>query len=255
MTLEGESDREDALVGRPEFALDELSLVVRGAFMPHLFSPDWLASHELIGQDDLTTSKVEVVSPNATVFHCGAFRIQVMPEVLQVSTTDLAETERARDLMIGILRSLPYAPLSALGMNRSVHVTLPSEDEWHLIGDYLVPKEPWVESEVLNLPGMLNLTLQGVRPDKYGGFVQVQVQPSAKIKNSIYVAVNDHFDLSLVDSQPTRRPEFKYSAGVDAEITVDKVSIALDVLTHEWNPFTHRVDNAIKFVAGLSRME
>ena len=242
-------------MGRPEIALDEHSIVVRGAFMAHLITPDWLASKELIGPDDLTHSVVEVISPNVTVFRSGAFRVQVMPEVLQVLTTDLAETERARDLILGILRALPYAPVSVLGMNRSVHFTPSSEEEWHAIGDRLAPKEPWESSEVLNLPGMVDVTLQGVRPDKYGGFVQVQVQPSGRIAHSVYVAVNDHFDLSIVDSQPTRRPEFKKGANDNAEITVDKTPVAIEVLKSEWTSFTKRANKVIEFVAGLGEGE
>ncbi|WP_157901097.1 hypothetical protein [Streptomyces davaonensis] len=239
-------------MGRLEFALDELSIVIRGAFMPHTFSPGWLASGQLISEDDLSTSSVEVISSNLTVFICGAFRVQVMPEVLQISTSDLAEIERARDLVIGILRSLPYAPTSKMGLNRSVHFTPGSEEEWHAIGDHLAPKEPWEEQGILNLPGMLNVTLQGVRPDKYGGFVQVQVQPSAKIPSSVYVAINDHFDLTLVDSQPEQRgPQFQALSPESGELTVDKTSVALEILTNEWNSFNQRAHKAIEFVAGL----
>ncbi|MER6628521.1 hypothetical protein ABT301_09800 [Streptomyces sp. NPDC000987] len=240
-------------MGRTEFALYELSIVVRGAFMPHTLSPKWLASNQLIGEDDLATAKVEVISPEITVFHCGAFRIQVMPEVLQISTSDLAETERVRDLMIGIIRTLPYVPLSALGFNSSAHFTPASEDEWHAIGDRLVPKQAWEDQQILNLPGMVDVTLQGVRPDKYGGAVQVQVQPSAKIPASVFVSINDHFDLTVVDSQPTQRgPYFRTSSRTN-ELTTDKLPVALDVLTNEWNSFKNRADRAMEFVADMGR--
>jgi len=176
-----------------------------------------------------------------------------MPEVFQIATTDLAETQRVRDLMIGVLRALPYAPLSVLGLNRSVHFTPESEDAWHAIGDRLVPKHCWEQDEILKLPGMVDVTLQGVRPDKYGGSIQIQVQPSAKISASVFVAVNDHFNLTVVDSQPTERgPQFK-GVATENELTPEKVEIALEVLTNEWTAFCKRADKAIDFVAALSR--
>ncbi|MFJ8975125.1 MULTISPECIES: hypothetical protein [Streptomyces] len=238
-------------MGRTEFALFELSIVARGAFMPHTIHPDWLSSNQLIGEDDLSASKIEVLSPEITAFRCGGFRVQVMPEALQISTADLAETERVRDLMIGILRTLPYAPLMVLGLNRSTHFTPDSEEAWHEIGDRLAPKKAWEEGEILTLPGMVDITLQGVRPDKYGGFVQIQVQPSAKIPASVFVSINDHFNLTRIDSQPTERGPLRGGTALENDLTHNKVEIALEVLTNEWNAFTKRAENAIEFVAGL----
>ena len=40
---------------------------------------------------------------------------------------------------------------------------------------------------------MLNLQMQGVRPDKYRGNIRVTVQPSGAVQPGVFVSVNDHF--------------------------------------------------------------
>ncbi|RST19351.1 hypothetical protein E2C00_08530 [Streptomyces sp. WAC05374] len=234
------------------FAFDELNIVARGAFTPVLLRPAWLGERQLVSDDDLSTVKVEVISPTATLFTVGAFRVQVTPDGLQISTNDLAETERARDLALGILHGHNHTPLAALGLNRTIHFTPGSEREWHAIGDRLVPKDTWEQKGILDLPGMVNVTLQGVRPDKYGGYMRVHIQPSNRVPYSVYIAVNDHFTLRRVENQPTARETPTVDAVLESEsFSLDKSRVALEVLAGEWSSFLARSEKAIKFVSGL----
>ncbi|MEV7508933.1 hypothetical protein AB0O57_13385 [Streptomyces sp. NPDC091201] len=235
-----------------EFAFDELNIVARGAFTPITLTPAWLGEHQLISDDDIQNAKVEVISPAATVFVVGAFNIQITPDGLQIATSDLAETERARDLALGILLGHRHTPLAALGLNRTIHYSPGSEGAWHSIGDQLVPKGIWEEQGILNFPGMADATLQGARSDKYGGYVRVQVQPSMKLPFAVFIGVNDHFSLTRVQNQPTKRETPTEESGlVSGSFSLEKNAVAQQVLAEEWGAFLERSEKAIRFISTL----
>ena len=56
----------------------------------------------------------------------------------------------------------------------------------------LAPERAW--QELLDQGELRNLTMRAARPDHHGGYVQVQVQPSRRIENGIFLNVNDHYD-------------------------------------------------------------
>jgi hypothetical protein len=234
------------------FSFDEINIVVRGAFSPILLGPEWLAERQLISDDDLSASSTELISATATAFTIETFRIQVTPDGLQVATSDIAESERARDLALGIVHGHAQTPLAAVGLNRTIHFTPDSEEEWHAVGDRLVPKNTWEEGGILEIPGMMNVTLQGVRPDKYGGYVRVQVQPSARLPYSVFIAVNDHFSLTRVENQPSKREAPAVDAVLESgSFSLEKNAVAVEVLTGEWSSFLERSEKAIRFVSKL----
>jgi hypothetical protein len=68
-----------------------------------------------------------------------------------------------------------------------------SESAWHDFGHLLAPEEPW--EGLLEKPGLLNVTVQGVRTDDYTGHIQVQAQPSKRIQHGVHLGVNDHYQL------------------------------------------------------------
>ena len=55
-------------------------------------------------------------------------------------------------------------------------------------------------------PGMKNLVMQSLRPDKYQGYIQVGIDPSEfekALPYGIHVAINDHFELSSPLKSPS----------------------------------------------------
>jgi len=195
-------------VSTPQIAADSLSIVVPGIFRPLPLSPHSLFEHGLIGQADYDAREVELLLPNeAITFKVGAFQVHCQSDKLQVTTADEAEFERLRDLVAGILRSLTDTKVSQLGINRSVHFFAADNESWNAIGDSLVNNDIW--GDALPLPGMRVAVFWGSRTDKFAGRVQVQVEPSSLYPNAVYVAYNDHYELTMVDSQPASREEFQ----------------------------------------------
>ena len=220
-------------MGTPVVVVDGCAVVVRGHFNPAIISPAWLLHVELISGKQYGDTETTIVSEDITMFRTGWAQVQASREFFQVSTSDAAEFERLRDLASGVLAVLKHTPVSALGINRHAHLEVESRSAWHAVGDLLSPKSIW--EGVLNLPGTQSVTMLGVRPDLYAGRVQVQVEPSSRLEQGIYVAHNDHYSLTRVERQPSSREEFGAEDPPDLSTNSSKISTAQEILSDSWS--------------------
>lgn len=234
-------------MARVPLSHDELALVVKGHFNASIFSPAWLSKVELIGPGEYEDSEVQVITPAVARFRCGWLECTVTSDTLQLSTTHEDEFERTRDVMAGILRILDQTPVAALGINRFTHFPAGSLEKWHGIGDALVPKSNW--GDVLTLPGLLNLTLFGVRPDKYAGKVQVAVEPSESVLYGVKVTHNDHYDLQVVEKQPEDRESIADTnrEGIGTP-TSDKIPVAISILLDDFQASITRSNRTLEHI-------
>jgi hypothetical protein len=122
-----------------------------------------------------------------------------------------------------------------MGINRDFHYGLESQKAWHRVGDRLAPKQEW--AEVLTEPGLINLMIQGERPDNLEGYLQVRVQPSTRVDLGVYVHVNDHYQLPSPSTTPTGAP------GI------------IDILTENWNESLRRGSEIAQRIADLGELE
>ena len=103
-----------------------------------------------------------------------------------------------RDIVLGTFFLLEHTPVSALGLNRQMHFSLGSEEDWHRVGDRLAPKEGW--SGVLEgRPGMRALLITTQRGDEQGSIVGVRVEPSAQIKHGVFFELNEHYPAPKIE--------------------------------------------------------
>jgi hypothetical protein len=232
--LDLDTAAEDAM-DLPPLVSDIYQVVVRGDFKPVNVSPAWLRDQDLIGDPEHEEATFEVLLPNEiAIFNAGWIRCQATPDNLTLQTDQQAEVGRLRDLAIGILRAFDK-PVSLLGINRTVHFSLRNTKQWHSVGDHIVHNEIW--DGILTLPGMRVATYWGQRSDKYAGRIQVQIEPSFQVHPGIFVGYNDHYDLTTVESQPTTRTEFDTTdLRENTEVTIEKVAVAIEVLTNQWEP-------------------
>lgn len=220
-------------------ALEGVAVVVRGAINPPIITPQWLLDQGIVGQEDFDRQEVEVISRDLVAFSLGWLTCNATPETLQFSTADPDELLRVRDVALRTLELLSHTPVAALGINRTFHSVTDSIDNFHAIGDTLVPKAFWAEELVL--PGTKDVTIQAVRPDLYGGYVQVAVQPSAAVPNAVFVLQNDHFELTRVDAQPEVRAEFTGTPGT-VEASPAKNDIAVEILRDRFEDSLRRAE-------------
>jgi hypothetical protein len=165
----------------PNLALDSVAVVIRGYFNPALFSSGWMLSRGLITAQDVVDAKQQMATPDAASFETSWFRLFSTRDVLNISTVESEDFERVRDLAAGLMKDLPDTPIAVMGINRDVHFTVSSRREWHAIGDRLAPKNIW--EGVLREPGTGTLGILSLRPDDYSGYIQVIIQPSARISD------------------------------------------------------------------------
>lgn len=228
-------------------SLGQVTVVLKGNLNPSIFSPAWLLSQGVVGNAEYEEAEIEVISRDITSFKCAWIDLFASVDTLQLSTRVDAEFERLRDAAIAILRSLPHTPIAVLGINRIVHFRVESTEAAHRIGDTLVPKEPW--RDVLEFPGMRAVTVWGVRPGTQAGRVQVTVEPSNAIPNGVFVAHNDHYELTERESHPSGRDEgWLLGDQAPVEATSDKLPLAVGLLADDWKNSMNRAEAVIQRV-------
>ena len=182
-----------------------VSVVLRGNFNPAIFQPSWFALQNLIRLSEAEAARVEIIHPDATVFTAEWLVVNVTGDRFHASTTQEAYYETLRDLVMGVFDLLRHTPLRVMGLNRDFHYRTSSKEAWHSLGHRLAPIGDW--ESVLRKLGMLNVTMQGERPDNLDGYIQVKVEPSKLVEHGVYVAVNDHYNLRAGDPATDGTPK------------------------------------------------
>lgn len=176
----------------------DAQIVLSGEFTPAIFSPDWFARHNLIGNEDVEAARegTLVVAREATTFQTDWFSIQVLQQ--QVVFTSLGPvTPLLKDLAAGVLMILPETQVAGVGLNFRAHYRTPAKTEYHRIGDTLAPKDIWNALFPGMHVGLANLQImaqkvndEGIGVD--GNQYHVFVQPSNLVEQGVFVATNDH---------------------------------------------------------------
>jgi hypothetical protein len=237
-------------VSSPEISSDVCQIVVIGNFNPAIFSSGWLLANALISEEESEDARPQAIVPQLSIFEVAWLRCEVTTERLLVATGEPGQYERLRDIAAGILDVLKHTPIQSLGINRTFHVRMPSRKSWHRIGDLFAPKEVWGRS--LILPGMRDVTVTSVRPDLYSGELNVTLQPSATVKWGFFLAINDHYNLKLVESQPTSRNEFEDESSIEErkapEPSAEAIPMALEILSNRWAESNERAEALVQMI-------
>jgi hypothetical protein len=180
----------------PSFSLviDNSSVVLLGRFNPAIFQPAWLAAQSLIRREEAEHAQGLVFAPELAHFTLDWLRLQVTTERFEASTEDPAHAEVLRDLVLSIFSILEHTPFDKMGINRSLHYKMGSDDHWHRFGDLVAPKPPW--TSVLSQPGLRSLTMEGKRAEAPEARIQVKVEPSTRVRPGVFFATNEHYELS-----------------------------------------------------------
>jgi hypothetical protein len=239
--------------------LDDVSIqghtiVVLGRFTPSVFSPAWMRLNNLLGQQESEEAAIGFIIPPAANFSTDWLTVNVNEQSLSLSSGVTQDYSRLRDTAIGILTILNQTPINALGLNLECHWQPGSQESWHQFGDDIAPKQFWIELGLF-LPGLQDLTIRGVRQDSWGGNLNVTVQPSLPIAGGLYARVNDHYDLRLVERQPSTRTEFltEEFKPVPVEPASQNVDFALSILRDQWDESISRSEVLIHRLVARSR--
>jgi hypothetical protein len=180
-------------------------IVLTGSFNPAIFQPAWFARQNLLPQTEADTADVKAIVHQFCDFETGRFHIQVTNERFAVLTKADANPAPLRDLVLGTFYILEHTPVSALGLNRHMHFSLPSMDVWNQVGHKLAPKEPWKEIMKGHI-GLRALIIQnesappeGETALPKGATLTVKLEPSTQIKYGVYFDTNENYPAPATD--------------------------------------------------------
>lgn len=185
-------------MSEPIIFLQGMSLVLLGDFNPKIFQPAWFVAQKLIGEKEGDSADIKAITADIVIFTMDWLRVQVSRERFQLSTQQEPYYEMMRDLLVGTFTILEHTPVHSMGINLDYHYRMPSTNSWHELGHKFAPKEPW--AEVLDKPGLLNLTMQSIRENRHPGLVNVSVAPSVKVNPGVCIVVNDHYEVEVSKS-------------------------------------------------------
>lgn len=177
-----------------QIELIEHSIVLVGDFNPSIFQPFWFAQNGLIKEKEAESAKIKIIHPEVVEFESDWLRVQITRERFLMSTIQEPFFEILRDLVLSTFKLLKYTPLNKMGINLIQRIKMKDEASWHAIGDKLTPKEIW--NGILNKPGMLKISMQGIREDELNGNINVHVEPDKRTQYGILINVNSHFEAS-----------------------------------------------------------
>ena len=188
---------------RIEPEISGVAINILGKFNPAIFTPAWFALHNLLPQSAADSANLGIAHQQLTAFSTDWLRLEVSTERFTAETLQ-APNIRLRDLVVSVFnKHLYHTPLSALGINRSVHFQVPSMAARDRLGRILAPVEPWgawmhALGSTGEQGGMTSLTMTQVDPEGRppGGRINVKVEPSNRIgqgRLGVFVEVNDHY--------------------------------------------------------------
>lgn len=187
-----------------------VSLVLLGRFKPAEFELRRLTELKALPKSDLEGAQYEaLLRDQAVSFLLPWGKLTVLTEKLQMDVTQVPYV-RGADLVLRLMHEVaPASTVLKFGINLTSHyrfVSIPDRDKF---ASRLVPPAGWgkfgqrVEAtfslEGRKHGGLTIVTLRDANPpDRSGGWIDVNVQPSPLVPNDLGVAVgiNDHFELS-----------------------------------------------------------
>ena len=198
-----------------------------GSFNPAIVHPSWLAEHEILAPSDLSFDTPEgdsdidlrLVTPDFAQFRIGWLTVQVTREHFDLTTPETDRVPLLRDAAINIFTLLSHTPVMALGINRLGHYPL-EVGALNRIMESVVRTETWQEDAPNAELATLTVRMPRADPDDRG-FTAVTIEPSIRIPNGLFVAVNDHHEIESTGeelpqaSAALRILESKWDSGLD----------------------------------------
>ena len=193
--------------------LGECSIVLLGHFNPIIFSPLWFAKNGIVSEEAAKAATVSgdlIIHPRFAAFQLGSIRLQVEETRLFARTSEAPWVNLCDFIARTFGEFLVHTPINQMGINRTVHFSVGSEETRNKIGRIIAPPEPWgiwgkeIEASRGSMrDGCVNLTMLQHKTacNGYTGFVQVSVQPSDFVRANagLFVTVNDHYEFKPMD--------------------------------------------------------
>jgi hypothetical protein len=176
---------------KPE--INRIDVVLLGDFNPKIFSPAWLAAHDLIGEQESEDANIEIIHSDVAIFSLPWFRAQITRDRFSIFTEQEAYFGILYDLVSHAFKILEHTPIHTFGYNWGMHFKCNSEEEWHGFGHYVAPPKIW--TGILENPALFRLEMTEKYPpsDLLDGTMKIRVEPSRRINLGVFININHHF--------------------------------------------------------------
>jgi hypothetical protein len=180
------------------------AIVLVGSFNPAIFQPAWFAKLGLLSEETTKKAEVKIITPQVCHFETDEFVLQVVDQRFLVQSKMSADPAPLSDLVSGTFFILEHTPVTAMGLNRQMHVDLQSEEAWHRFGDRLVPKDGW-KSVLDGRPGMVGVAVQSPMKDFPNALFTMRIEPSQRLKHGAYFDTNENYSAQADEPEPLKR--------------------------------------------------
>ena len=210
----------------PSTARETLSIVFLGSFNPRIFHPSWFVleglvlNEQVLGGISESNKDGPLVTPDLSRCEINQdVMVECLTDRLSINATTMLGEETARTLSSAMLSKLPHTPITAVGINHTQIIEARSEDEWHRIGDLLVPKDGVWNQVMKNRPGMAIVRVEEYRPGPPTVRVWATIEPVREKTPPYRISIhtNWHTDIPQNPSDGLKSAE-----------------IAADFLTSQW---------------------
>lgn len=185
-----------------------LGIVFLGSFNPRIFHPSWFENEGLARPDELAESLSErqqniLVTPDVARCDIGPdISVECLQHRLTINSATSLGEERLRNLASDILSKLPHTPITAIGLNHSLVYESKTEQDWHDIGDMLVPKERIWNEVMEQRPGMAIVRIEECRSGPVPVRIWVTIEPIREIHPPYRFQIHTNWHGDLKNDPP-----------------------------------------------------
>lgn len=185
--------------------LDIASIVLRGSFNPAIFQPEWFERSQLLSRDEVDaaaprTNSAEpgprsfVITQDVALWTTGWLQLQVTHDQFSATTERGDNIDRLGELVAGTFRLLEHTPVTKLGMNRTLHMQLATDDDYARFGEWLCPPDRW--KPLMNNPKVYAVQIGGQCLARRQARLHVLVNPSARVERGVSIQTNEEHDVT-----------------------------------------------------------
>lgn len=164
-----------------------------GDFNPKIFHPNWFVAEGILGKEEGSEAELKIIHNDLASFAIDWMFFEVTVNRCVIWTEKEPYFEALRDVAIGTFSILSHSPIKALGLNWEFTYKSEKEEDLHLIGNMLAPKEIW--DGVIENPGLRKMTMRSPKEGVFKGEINVNIQPDVNTKYGVVFNLNDHYDL------------------------------------------------------------
>ncbi len=125
--------------------LQQLNIVWVGPLSPYLFTPFWFEKYELLRKEDIDKAEVKL-NHNSIFIDFGWVEITANLNRISFQLTKSGLEMALSDLVKSVITLLDNNTTIAIGINTNYIYKFENRDDWHKIGDEILPKNIWKET-------------------------------------------------------------------------------------------------------------